>query len=41
MADDLWEVGAGGGPASTIWERTTQEWKIVYHQGTVVQDVKE
>jgi hypothetical protein len=24
---------------STIWQRTTGGWKIVYHQGTVVQDV--
>jgi hypothetical protein len=23
---------------STIWCRTTEGWKIVYHQGTVVQD---
>jgi len=22
---------------STIWQRTTQGWKIVYHQGTMVQ----
>jgi hypothetical protein len=22
---------------STIWQRTTEGWKIVYHQGTVVQ----
>jgi hypothetical protein len=24
---------------STIWHRTTAGWKIVYHQGTVVEDV--
>jgi hypothetical protein len=24
---------------STIWQRTPDGWKIVYHQGTVVQDV--
>jgi hypothetical protein len=23
---------------STIWERTTEGWKIVFHQGTVVED---
>jgi hypothetical protein len=23
---------------STIWRRTAKDWKIVYHQGTVVQD---
>jgi hypothetical protein len=23
---------------STIWEKTSEGWKIVYHQGTVVQD---
>lgn len=23
---------------STIWQQTTQGWKIVYHQGTMVQD---
>jgi hypothetical protein len=23
---------------STIWQRTPEGWKIVYHQGTVVQD---
>ena len=23
---------------STIWRRTAQGWKIVYHQGTVVED---
>jgi hypothetical protein len=23
---------------ATIWERTQEGWKIVYHQGTVVQD---
>ncbi|MEA2602341.1 MAG: hypothetical protein QOF89_3333 [Acidobacteriota bacterium] len=23
---------------STLWRRTAQGWKIVYHQGTVVQD---
>jgi hypothetical protein len=23
---------------ATIWERTPEGWKIVYHQGTVVQD---
>lgn len=23
---------------STIWERTPEGWRIVYHQGTVVQD---
>jgi hypothetical protein len=23
---------------TTIWERTTEGWKIVYHQGTIVQD---
>ena len=23
---------------STIWRRTGQSWKIVYHQGTVVED---
>ena len=23
---------------STIWQRTDEGWKIVYHQGTVVQD---
>jgi hypothetical protein len=25
---------------STIWQRTPDGWKIVYHQGTIVQDVK-
>ena len=25
---------------STIWRRTQDEWKIVYHHGTVVQDPK-
>jgi hypothetical protein len=24
---------------STIWRRTARGWKIVYHQGTVVEDV--
>jgi hypothetical protein len=24
---------------ATIWRRVSQEWKIVYHQGTVVQDL--
>jgi hypothetical protein len=24
---------------STIWRRTSDSWKIVYHQGTIVQDV--
>ncbi len=23
---------------STIWQRTPEGWKIVYHQGTIVQD---
>jgi hypothetical protein len=23
---------------STIWQRTEEGWKIVYHQGTIVQD---
>jgi hypothetical protein len=23
---------------STIWRRTAEGWKIVYHQGTVVED---
>jgi hypothetical protein len=23
---------------STIWQQTTDDWKIVYHQGTIVQD---
>lgn len=23
---------------STIWQRTEEGWKIVYHQGTMVQD---
>ena len=23
---------------ATIWRRTAQSWKIVYHQGTVVED---
>lgn len=23
---------------STIWRRTAEDWKIVYHQGTVVED---
>jgi hypothetical protein len=23
---------------STIWQKTLEGWKIVYHQGTVVQD---
>jgi hypothetical protein len=23
---------------STIWQRTLDGWKIVYHQGTIVQD---
>ena len=23
---------------STIWQRTSEDWKIVYHQGTVVRD---
>ena len=23
---------------ATIWQRSGQDWKIVYHQGTVVQD---
>jgi len=23
---------------STIWQRTTEGWKILYHQGTIVQD---
>jgi len=23
---------------STIWQQTTEGWKIVYHQGTIVQD---
>lgn len=23
---------------ATIWQHTTQGWKIVYHQGTIVQD---
>lgn len=24
---------------STIWQRTAEGWKIVFHQGTIVQDV--
>ena len=24
---------------STIWQRTAEGWKIVYHQGTIVQDM--
>ncbi|HXI40713.1 MAG TPA: hypothetical protein VNH83_12070, partial [Bryobacteraceae bacterium] len=24
---------------STIWQHTAQGWQIVYHQGTIVQDV--
>ena len=23
---------------STIWQKTSDGWKIVYHQGTIVQD---
>jgi hypothetical protein len=23
---------------ATIWQRTAEGWKIVYHQGTIVQD---
>ena len=23
---------------ATIWERTAEGWKIIYHQGTIVQD---
>lgn len=23
---------------STIWQRTGEDWRIVYHQGTIVQD---
>jgi len=23
---------------ATIWQRTVDGWKIVYHQGTIVQD---
>ena len=23
---------------TTIWQRTNEEWKIVFHQGTIVQD---
>lgn len=23
---------------STIWQRTTEGWNIVYHQGTIIQD---
>jgi hypothetical protein len=23
---------------ATIWQRTKDGWKIVYHQGTIVQD---
>jgi hypothetical protein len=26
---------------ATIWRKTAGGWKIVYHQGTIVQDVKE
>jgi hypothetical protein len=25
---------------ATIWQQTTEGWKIVYHQGTVVQDAE-
>jgi hypothetical protein len=24
---------------STIWQRTAEDWKIVYHQGTIIQNV--
>jgi hypothetical protein len=26
---------------STIWQRTSEGWKIVFHQGTIVQDIEE
>lgn len=25
---------------ATIWRRTTEGWRIVYHQGTIVQDTR-
>jgi hypothetical protein len=25
---------------ATIWQQTTEGWKIMYHQGTVVQDAE-
>ena len=24
---------------STLWQRTGEDWKIIYHQGTIVQDL--
>ena len=34
MDESFREVGASG--RATIWRRTNEGWKIVYHQGTLV-----
>jgi hypothetical protein len=45
LADDIYLVtytllqnGERQTRRSTIWQRTSEGWKIVYHQGTVVRD---
>jgi hypothetical protein len=44
LADDIYLLtytllqGARKTRRSTIWERAGSDWKIVFHQGTVVQD---
>lgn len=35
---DLLQDGARKTRRSTIWRRTPEGWKIVFHQGTIVQD---
>ncbi len=34
----LMQAGKRKTRRSTIWQQTTEGWKIVYHQGTLVQD---
>jgi hypothetical protein len=40
---EYWEVGASGmqGPRitrrATLWRRTAGGWKVLYHQGTLVE----
>jgi hypothetical protein len=40
---EFWEVGASGmqGPRitrrATLWRRTVAGWKVLYHQGTLVE----
>jgi len=38
---DLWQAGGRRTRRSTIWQRTVEGWKIVYHQGTLISDLEE